>query len=112
MVSCETDSLTSQRRQPQRSQRLLPWAALALVAATCLIGVAVLNQGESSTPPEATQLMQMWNRPFTTSMLWNAAHDEQGSYHSSDYDDNSNDYTAFDTYGHGSGGSGYGRHPN
>ena len=39
----------------------------------------------------------MWDRPFhtvTTTMLWNAASDDAGSYH-----DGGNDDTEYDTYG-------------
>ncbi len=101
MVSCERDSLTRSQRQPERSRRLVAWAAVALVSAICLVGVAMAGR-ETASAPEQVALMDMWNRPYLTTMLWNAAHDDDGSSDSDSYDDSSNDYTAFDTYGHGS----------
>jgi len=76
-------------------------AAMAAVAATVLIGAAVLvSSNGSGATPHQTELLNLWDKPYhtvTTTMLWNAASDDAGSFNS-DQDD-----TEYDTYGHSSG---------
>jgi len=56
-----------------------------------------LRKDAHASALEQTELLNMWDRPFhtvTTTMLWNAASDDAGSYH-----DGGNDDTEYDTYG-------------
>lgn len=80
-------------------------SVVAAVAAMVLIGTAMfVSSGSPATTPHQTELLSMWDRPYrtvTTTMLWNAASDDAGSYSSG----NDNDDTEYDT--NGGGDSGY-----
>ncbi|EKX37008.1 hypothetical protein GUITHDRAFT_155093 [Guillardia theta CCMP2712] len=85
--------------------RSLGYAAIALVAAVALVGAGSLSsRSQSSLSPEQTYLLQMWDRPYvTTTMLWNAAHNDNGLGDSNG--DGSSSYEAYDTFGHNGGNS-------
>merc|ERR1712127_68227 len=76
-------------------------AAMAAAAVTLLIGAAVLmSSNGSAATPHQTELLGLWDKPYhtvTTTMLWNAASDDAGSF-----DSNQDDDTEYDTYSHSS----------
>ena len=109
MVACggEIDHLTTRARQRDTSSA--SFAALSAAAVSILVLAVTFTNlvGNTSSGPSQEQiaLLEMWQRPYTTTMLWNAASDDSGSDMSDqsgdgftqDLADSSESYEKYDT---------------